>query len=1567
MYNKLKKFVFANFKKGSYDLVSEVIGKEEIYIRNNKMVVLIEDQEVGKRVFDVVKSLKQWDETISSNHVSFKITDFVADEFNIVQIIFANVELSFEDKWNRLSKFQKIREVVSFAHGMQEKGYIIEDSIFNNESCLNLSDFLSFFKSNGTEEPTTNGCLVKYVHYVLSNGVDLEEYYQPIIKDNEIRELNEFPYHMPVIQMCYNYCLNGTIPEDIDLVLYDEQKENYRRDYYHHKVVVSNSDLSNKLTVTESTENYTVYDGRIKIYKEISTEFEEFLTEACNYFFAYVFKDEVEECLVNLVIDFEGNIIGYEYEIETGENASTVLNLSFNSQREILEFVSEIHRYFNDIHRTVYSNFQTDFEIFNKHEFNIETDLACYCYPEKSCKIIKTDNLYKFVSDNSGEINKDITEVFFKLLLAYLEKTYGKISNKHALYEKKEVRYLSPLLAKEFCNFALGQKVNILAALHAFDSFIDNMLTANDILVFDKNFVYNPDKTVPFIFKREIEKKYGMKMEKGLNENLPDGRNLVMLNRRENIYTLKSKIDFINTEIEGKFSSFNEYVKFVEISEIIYSQDLNSNGLYYVAGYITTPFRGKPLTMENLLHFNNKEILKIAGMLMSNFEKYHIASEKILIDIVQDEYGEDEFLFYINKLDENFDVLKNGGDSAKEFIEAFFDSLVSNGYNANAFVDLDLSNLSSYGIQEYLIDLAKKMDTYCEEHMIYYDGSNKMCPVCLKTQHVIEDGFDNHLPKVFEDEYAIHYKISEEYNLKIYKEACVDMAKMEANINRTINKSIKKENSVLQQDCFIPCKKALDSNRKFIGYLYNSVVFGSSDFNDLNDTKCLENLPRIMSLIRLILQVKELINNHLNFIQNPFGNVFLSKSHKKQVQVVNIEFLSEEGKKKNTIKWTCEYIRNIITSDNCIDINTIDWDTEDLDYILNSLRKYAQTLTKYCSIHKSYYSSEYVFCPKCMDTVQMEKLDVKYINSSDISNWEDFGYGGESIIYKYGKKCLAKIFKEDQINYSFKNKVLARILTKTEILEKINQEKHKFKYIIPKKILVDKKSHKILGYIMNKKVIGKPISVLCDKMEVSSLGITRKDTLEILITVGEGIQTLHDKANIFIGDLNGRNILFDKHKNVYFLDFDGMGVDDISPVFCTDGYIDPVSRDTMNITKKDDWYSLAVQAFYYLTLTHPFNGIYKSKVTGNNLDITEKMKQRLSLLGNHGITVPSIAIPWDWMSNDLKNTFLNIFEGDSRQSIVPELKDQYQKLYGGHEFLQLPKEEIIPIGQKFIAKRNTPFYGDIVRIINCFSAISSKGDDYYATILVDETQYDLHFPDCMKIVDILLLENYATAFAVYPDRIIGFNIRADKEVFCEDFKYDSDNVVVNGNTIYLSKENVIYQFEFDLTQVIKRDRIKFLVNQKTVGFLVKFNSKFILVKRTPDEKDKIYCNSEELCEINSGCISKYNILYDDTTKTWLVISSNGKFIAINSSNGEYTEDKIPVDINDMNVKNIAFNKGIIYIPSQDNLHIINVSNQMTNKKMECHKIMTPDSQLCNFNSHGFSVITDYILYDICIK
>ena len=92
------------------------------------------------------------------------------------------------------------------------------------------------------------------------------------------------------------------------------------------------------------------------------------------------------------------------------------------------------------------------------------------------------------------------------------------------------------------------------------------------------------------------------------------------------------------------------------------------------------------------------------------------------------------------------------------------------------------------------------------------------------------------------------------------------------------------------------------------------------------------------------------------------------------------------------------------------------------------------------------------------------------------------------------------------------------------------------------------------------------------------------------------------------------------------------------------------------------------------------------------------MEQRISLLGNHGIEAPSIAQSWNWMNEELVNVFLDIFEGENRESIVPYLERQYKSLYESEPYQDSNK--VIRINSKFIAKEIKPFGDNVKKAIN---------------------------------------------------------------------------------------------------------------------------------------------------------------------------------------------------------------------------------------------------------------------------
>lgn len=515
--------------------------------------------------------------------------------------------------------------------------------------------------------------------------------------------------------------------------------------------------------------------------------------------------------------------------------------------------------------------------------------------------------------------------------------------------------------------------------------------------------------------------------------------------------------------------------------------------------------------------------------------------------------------------------------------------------------------------------------------------------------------------KIFEDEYATHYKIKgEDYCLKIYKEN-VDLKQMEKNLDWMLAIRTKILKEILKQKCFIPYKKAY-YNYKFIGYIYQYVDLSKQNIIEIRDKK-IANVPKAKMLIRLINQMSEIIDGGIySFSQNPFTKVLILKSEKDQVQVVNIDFLSAQKNNEKNQKYIYNYLKLVIGEDNNLsNLNfslteepaDLDWVEMELGKLSVALKSYIKTHTKFCKVHKMYYNNDFIVCPKCFPNEKdIEKEDLEEI----IRNVKSIGEGGEAEIYPYRREYVIKKFKE-QVDINTKVVIIAKVLSKKNILEAENQKNLKYHYIIPEKLVVGENK---LGYIM-KKVEGQDIIVLRDRKIVYKYGFKRKDILEILIAMGEGIETLHSKANIFIGDLNGGNVLFDKNKNVYFLDFDGMGIDDIVPDYLTKSFVDPISQKNNQISMKDDWYSFAIQAFYYLTNVHPFKGRYL--VEGINMDITERMEKRISILGDHNIEIPTIAEPWNWMNNNLQDKFLSIFEGSDRESIVPLLIEQYKILY----------------------------------------------------------------------------------------------------------------------------------------------------------------------------------------------------------------------------------------------------------------------------------------------------------------
>ena len=1562
IFKVIYSYFYYLFTKRSYLLLKDD-EKEKIYHKNGKYMIAVRDVEVGKRLYEVVKSLNNSTVTYMP-FADFKFTSYGINRNNVVK--WFCIEGGITGEWKYLVNLNKLRVIQHFVEFMQAKGFVLDDTRFSNSGCGSVSEFLSFFIQSDEEDKIerSKGCMIQYIHYVFSNGGNLKDFYESF-SNNGFSEGYNIPYNSPVARMCYNYFETGATPDSIlDTLVVGKFGE-----YENYSLVAIQDKLESKFEVTEKTDEYTIYGGVFKIYHNISSEYEKALADGR---IIYESERATLEPMQAIIVDMDNHIIGYKFAKLDAPNMRTVFNPK--SQAEIFNFIIDMISYLEKYNLSRKEVAQTE-----SVDFEIEKCLACKGFSRGKyifkCNTIK--DLFNLAASNWEMLKEQVTVIFFKLLADYMAKKYGELTSKEQFLEKNEVRFLSPVIVSEFVNFVLGNPVDYHVATEEFFKLLENRAISNNSdFCYDARFCYNPT-AVHFVFDYEAEKKYNVKLEKGTTEKLPDDRTVVTFKRSRNIQAFVDKEEFIRASAMSALKTEDEYVKLLGVSEIILgTQRLNTDNMYNIIGYVSHPLRGEQLTDAVLLKLNNRDLLNVAAYLFCKFNKYYIPWNNIWMD--------KDFKFYINYMDEDFRVEKSasGINNASTFVQSVFDYLLSAGYNPNAFVGWSLPNNGGYKVtRQYLVNLAYKFNLYCDEHKIYYDGSTGQCPVCAKTKYLVPLDFEQKFTKVFEDSVGVHYNIDQMYNLKIYKSTYA--ADVKENVARMVSLRLKNQGATLNffQDCFLPCKIALDTNNQFVGYIYEAVRFRATNGDtsdvcvDLEDGKRLNNLPRLKSLIRLILQVKEMTNQKLCFMINPFTHVFLNTSHKRQVQILNIEFMVPpliEHDLMKTKLWTRDYIYKVLESDPTIEFKRSDL-PEGLDSILAKLTELSGQMTRKCSIHNMYYKSSYMCCPKCVKPADQPK-NLMHASKSQYKAKKPVNEGGEAYIYAHSKGTVAKVFKEGAINKEFKCTVLFKISSKKGLLEKVNQEEHKYKYVIPKEILLDSTTGEMFGYIMDWVENAFPISTLKDKVQIQKLGLSKKDIFEIIITVGEGIEALH-KLNIYIGDLNGRNILFDAQKNVYFLDFDGMGVDEIAPEFCTDGYIDPLSKKNQCITMKDDWYSFAVQAFYYLTYTHPFNGIYSVRKKGNDvmLDIPEKMERRISLLGDHGMKAPEIAEPWDWMSAELKYAFLSIFEGDNRESIVPYLQKQYQALSTNVNEQSFNK--IYRINPKFIATELEVFYGNVVKVINPYAAIGENENGRYVAVLanINNQTKELHVSfngSVERIDDILFSEDRKIVFIVHDKvNLTVIDLERDETILSEQIS-GATNVVVNDRTIYftgISKENfVIFKRTIQPNGEVVKETIG-VGNNRIKWFNVKFNTKFILITQAAQDVDALYCNSQQFCKFtyNSAEIARracYNVLYDEATKSWLVINNFGRGTTIQMS-GEGTEIDISKYVNDVNFENIYFEKGNIYIPSQECMYIFNVNTKAV-KKMECHKIMALESKVYDVNSSGFSVITQNVLYEV---
>jgi len=809
---------------------------------------------------------------------------------------------------------------------------------------------------------------------------------------------------------------------------------------------------------------------------------------------------------------------------------------------------------------------------------------------------------------------------------------------------------------------------------------------------------------------------------------------------------------------------------------------------------------------------------------------------------------------------------------------------------------------------------------FCFEHSkLYLPG--KMCPDCEKIYTIYDSGlgvskYDN--------------LVSQFHELNIGSDIIWtdNSIRLRFGLSEEIKNNVKLglENDLYSRfAALVPKKLAItkyNKNKPSLGVLYDDF-----DFSEIMEIESFAHTQRMKVILTLYNNILPYIMDY-TFITSDkrvFSTMFMDKEYKGQIIIPNLPLLKtkvtlsldEELKNKerdNTLKVFAEFLNEYITTDESLKLELKQkdkWMTKILEDIQRcnfneeNIKNYLATKNSYCKVHGKYFGEAEGVCSECIaNGIAKEKaiiLNKEHFESlkKKASEYE----GGEANLYinhETGK--IDKIFN-NSVNLSFKSKVIGKALEKAEKFNKFNAEHEDIKFVPIEEVLYSYENGmlELEGYRQQFIPDSFKISSLKEKAFVDELGYERKDIIEILIKVCKAIEFLHSIGG-FIGDLNGGNILI-KDKTVYIIDMDGMSFDDVRNYVYTNMYIYPPSAENKNITALDDWYSLAIQAFYYLTYSHPFRGVCDNyNVPSNEM---ERMKYGYSILGDHGIKIPNVSIGWDLIPKYVIDFFLETFEGKKRESMLKVL-EMYL------EFVNKNEMNFEKIQRQFEA-----MYSLSENIY-----ISTGGGLYYKEELKFKTPLNKDEIDICMMDDYISVsfQNYTYLIDDKTGEFIGLN------------KLYSSIEYMSNNKIYYTLDNDVnvYVDEFDKT---KNELVTHILKRATENNVWTMSgngaNKFVLLEENDyDNTYDVYCNTTKVCSVSQNDFTgdeDASILIDEATNTWLVLicgEEQAKGIVIGKA-GEHSEFTLDKKVSE----SVSFYRNTLYFVDERKIYMYNVKTK----------------------------------------
>lgn len=566
--------------------------------------------------------------------------------------------------------------------------------------------------------------------------------------------------------------------------------------------------------------------------------------------------------------------------------------------------------------------------------------------------------------------------------------------------------------------------------------------------------------------------------------------------------------------------------------------------------------------------------------------------------------------------------------------------------------------------------------------------------------------------------------------------------------------------------------------------------------------------------------------------------------------------------------------------------------------------------------------------------------------------------GGEAKIYNYSDKYLLKVFNENR-DLHLKEKKVDLWLSDNFISGVVSPVD---------KVYID---NNFRSYILENIKDSEAISMFSKKKHVQLLKISNKDLVGLILDASIKLENIHKSGKV-VGDISDNNILVKLVNNLYtsyYIDADSFGIGNFPPDAYTEMYTDPNAIDrsgNAKLSKETDMYAFAILAFKILTRIHPFNGTYEKDKNMNTID---RMKNKISVLGNHGVKIPKIVPCWNWISPDLLNNFYEIFEKDKRCYITTLLKDLYNNmLYCDiHKNFYYSKYNKCPLCDKSakvnvmptIVKTNT-----LDSKIKLYTILSNDNIEYIFdfTKYVDKDMNVIHLNSkniwkYKKGCNVEFTSDGSHVFEVYNDKIIVYETKSKNQLSIIKRVYKSNYVAKNDAIYYIDEGMYLSKLELTKYGIAKSRMFSIYANMLIeVDKTGKFFTAVLYPKNMIIVTDNFNLNLGY-----DGKITEYAIKYDKVSKNWLFIyeTSKGEHRTIIISNGKVIFDSKIYKYSAYPLSNICFANNTIFSPSHKKIVGINWNaNIVKNFDID---IVTEDSIL-EFENGGFNIVTDNKIY-----